>query len=153
VLRSGCYLSHDSLHYARMQSRMRQRAGGRWGSGPGLRNALEVWAYVQSVPEPARAICGLGKRDISYDIALPQPLWWFREGVHQEPQPVAPNLRVSALNDQHAYVDASTGEIPWAVGDLVGFGMGHPCTTFDKWPVLHVVDDHYRVTGGARTYF
>jgi D-serine dehydratase len=153
VMRSGCYLSHDSLHYERMQSRMRQRAGERWPSGPGLQNALEVWAHVQSVPEPARAVCGLGKRDVSYDVTLPQPLWWYRPGLHAQPEPVPSRLRVPALFDQHAHVDAIDGEIPWQVGDLVGFGIGHPCTTFDKWPLLHVVDDDYRVLGGVRTFF
>ena len=155
VLRSGCYLSHDSLHYERMQARMRQRAGALWGRGPGLRNALEVWASVQSVPEPTRAICGLGKRDISYDMGLPQPLWWFRPGLHTEPQAAPPSLRVSALNDQHAYVDSSSpgADMPWRVGDLVGFGVGHPCTTFDKWPLLYTVDEGLRVVGGVATYF
>ncbi len=153
VMRSGCYLSHDSLHYERMQARLRQRAGALWGSGPGLRNALEVWACVQSVPEPQRAICSLGRRDASYDVVLPQPLWWFRPGLHGRPEPAPPNLRVPALFDQHAYVDAADGPIPWQVGDLVGFGIGHPCTTFDKWPLLHTVDDDYAVTGGIRTFF
>lgn len=152
VLRSGCYLSHDSLHYERMQARMRQRSADLWGTGPGLRNAIEVWAYVQSVPEPTRAICGLGKRDLSFDAGLPQPQWWFRPGVHAAPQAVDAALRVTLLNDQHAYVDCAAG-VPWAVGDLVGFGVGHPCTTFDKWPLLYLVDDAYRVIGGVRTFF
>jgi D-serine dehydratase len=60
---------------------------------------------------------------------------------------------VSALFDQHAYVDADPGPTPWQVGDMVGFGIGHPCTTFDKWPLLHTVDDSYAVTGGIRTFF
>lgn len=153
VLRSGCYLTHDSLHYARMQQRMRQRAGAAWGPGPGLQNALEVWALVQSVPEPRRALCGLGKRDISYDMGLPQPLWWYRPGLHTRPHAVPAGLQLTALNDQHAYVDSVDGEMPWQVGDLVGFGMGHPCTTFDKWPLLYTVDDAGRVLGGVRTWF
>ena len=153
VLRSGCYLSHDSLHYARMQARIRQRSGAKWGKGPGLRNALEVWAYVQSRPESHRAICAAGKRDLSHDLELPQPLWWFRPGLHDVPQRVAPTLRVTALNDQHAFVDSADGNIEWAVGDLVGFGIAHPCTTFDKWPLLYLVDEDYRVTGGVKTHF
>ena len=40
-----------------------------------------------------------------------------------------------------------------SVGDLIAFGVGHPCTTFDKWPLLYTVDDGYRVTGGVRTFF
>lgn len=153
VLRSGCYLTHDSLHFAPMEPRMRERSAALWGSGPGLRNALEVWSFVQSVPEPTRAICGLGKRDISYDMELPQPLRWYRPGVHTGPQPAPASLRVTALNDHHAYVDSASGRVPWQVGDLVGFGVGHPCTTFDKWPLLYTVDDDYRVLGGIRTYF
>lgn len=153
VLRSGCYLSHDALHYDRLQARMRQRSAALWGSGPGLRNALEVWALVQSVPEPTRAVCGLGRRDASHDMSLPQPLAWLRPGVHEVPQPAPAGVATSKLYDQHALLDSSAGPMPLRVGDLVGFGIAHPCTTFDKWPLLHVVDDDGRVTGGIRTYF
>lgn len=154
VLRSGCYLSHDSLQYERMQSRMRQRAGALWGEGPGLRNAIEVWAQVQSVPEPGRAICTAGKRDLSYDACLPQPLWWYRPGLHDVPQAAPADWACVKLNDQHAFVDAKEGgALPLQVGDLIAFGVGHPCTTFDKWPLLYLVDDGYRVTGGVRTFF
>ena len=154
VLRSGCYLSHDSLQYERMQDRMRQRAGALWGEGPGLRNAIEVWAQVQSVPEAGRAICTAGKRDLSYDACLPQPLWWFRPGQHDAPQATPAEWAVTKLNDQHAFVDAKGGAaLPLQVGDLIAFGVGHPCTTFDKWPLLYLVDDGYRVTGGVRTFF
>lgn len=153
VLRSGCYLSHDSLQYERLQDRMRQRAGALWGDGPGLRNAIEVWAYVQSVPEPGRAICTAGRRDLSYDACLPQPLWWYRQGMHDAPQATPAEWSVTKLNDQHAYVDAASGPLPLRVGDLIAFGIGHPCTTFDKWPLLYTVDDDYRVLGGVRTFF
>ena len=36
---------------------------------------------------------------------------------------------------------------------MVGFGIGHPCTTFDKWSLLMLVDEDYRVVGGVKTYF
>ena len=158
VLRSGCYLSHDSLQYERLQDRMRQRAGALWGEGPGLRNAIEVWAYVQSVPEPGRAICTAGRRDLSYDACLPQPLWWYRQGLHDAPQATPAEWAVTKLNDQHAYVDlvdpaGKGGDLPLQVGDLIAFGVGHPCTTFDKWPLLYTVDDGYRVLDGIRTFF
>jgi D-serine dehydratase len=42
---------------------------------------------------------------------------------------------------------------PLRVGDMVSFGISHPCTTFDKWQLLYVVDDDYRVTEGIRTFF
>lgn len=153
VLRSGCYLTHDALHYERMQARMRQRSASAWGPGPGLQNAIEVWSLVQSVPEPQRAICALGRRDISYDMELPRVLWWFRPGLHTAPQAAPPTLAVVGLNDQHAYVDSRDGPVPFEVGDLLGFGIAHPCTTFDKWPLLYLVDEDWRVTGGVRTFF
>jgi D-serine dehydratase len=130
-----------------------QRAAASRGEGPGLQNALEVWPHVQSRPETGRAICGQGKRDLSHDLEPPRPLWWFRAGLHDEPQAVAASLRVTALNDQNAFVDDPNAELPWAVGDLVGFGVDHSCTTFDKWPLLYLVDDACRVLGGIRTFF
>lgn len=153
VLRSGCYLTHDVLFYARLQQRMRERAGAMWGTGPGLRNALEVWAPVQSVPEDGRAICALGKRDVSFDMALPKPLWWYRPGLHDAPAKAPDDWRVVALNDQHAWLDAQSPAAPPQVGDLIGFGIGHPCTTFDRWTLLHVVDDDLRVVDAVRTFF
>ena len=153
VLRSGCYLTHDVLGYERMHERMRQRSPRSFGTGAGLRAALEVWSVVQSVPEPQRAICALGKRDVSYDLELPRLLYWFRPGQHTSPQLMTQDLRVVALNDQHAYVDSIKGDVGLQVGDLVGFGPSHPCTTFDKWPLLYTVDDCYGVVGGIRTFF
>jgi D-serine dehydratase len=132
---------------------MRQRSAALWGSGPGLRNALEVWALVQSVPEAARAVCGLGRRDASHDMELPQPMWWLRPGAHAQPQPVPAGVHTHKLYDQHALLDSRDGPMPLQVGDLVGFGIAHPCTTFDKWPLLHLVDEEGRVDGGIRTFF
>lgn len=151
VLRSGCYLTHDSHHYEAFAHAMSFRAPEIQDFGQPLRPALEICAYVQSVPESRRAIANFGKRDASYDIDLPTPLWWFRPGHHVNPKPLAGH-RVSGLNDQHAYVD-SQQETHLQVGDMVGFGISHPCTTFDKWPVLYMVDDDYTVTSAIMTFF
>ena len=153
VIRSGCYLTHDTLHLGKQQPRMRERSAELWGADPGLENALEVWGHVHSVPETHRALCGIGRRDVSFDVTLPQPLWWFRPGFHSEPQPVPEFIQVTDLNDQHAYVDSMDAAFEWLPGDMVGFGIAHPCTTFDKWALMYQVDDDYRVTGAIRTYF
>ena len=80
------------------------------------------------------------------------PLAHFRPGRDATPSPAGPDWRVTGLNDQHGYLrfppDADV-----AVGDLVGFGISHPCTTFDKWQLMLVVDDAYGVTGAVRTFF
>jgi len=36
---------------------------------------------------------------------------------------------------------------------LVGFGISHPCTTFDKWKAMFVVDDDYRIETMISTCF
>lgn len=152
VLRSGCYLSHDSRMYSRAFARLRERMPEVDALGAGLRPALEVWAVVQSVPEPGRVILTMGKRDVSFDSGLPVAERWFRPGLHADPQPVGDGFEVVALNDQHAFLDAPQDH-PLEVGDLVGFGISHPCTTFDRWGLIYVVDDGYRVTEAIRTFF
>lgn len=150
VLRSGCYLTHDSAHYRFIHERLglsRETAL----PGSGLLPALEVWGCVQSRPEPALAIVNLGKRDISYDIDLPVVMW---SSARDSGQAVAadPNMRVTALNDQHLFLSVAPHSA-LAVGDLIGFGISHPCTTFDKWKAMFVVDDDYRVETMISTCF
>jgi D-serine dehydratase len=154
ILRSGCYVTHDSGNYERLLAGVKARSGGEWQTRPGLQPALEVWSRVQSCPEPGLAILTMGKRDASYDIEMPIALKRFRAKPGAAVQPVPASWTISAMNDQHAYLRWSTDEAdPPQVGDLVGCGISHPCTTFDKWRVLFTVDDAYRVTGAIRTYF
>lgn len=61
-------------------------------------------------------------------------------------------MSVSALNDQHAFLDLPA-EADLAVGDLVRFGISHPCTAFDKWRLVPVVDEEDRVVEVAHTLF
>jgi D-serine dehydratase len=143
VLRSGCYLTHDSGAYD-AASPLGSRA-----SGDRLRPALEAWGVVLSRPEPGLAIIGFGKRDVPYDSGLPVPLFVARDGERRR---VEPDHEIRHLNDQHAYlhlpVDADID-----VGDLVGCGISHPCTAFDKWSLIPVVDDDYLVIDTVRTFF
>jgi D-serine dehydratase len=152
VLRSGCYLTHDSKMYRKLFAELCERTPEARDIGPGLRPALEVWAYVQSVPEPGLAIATIGRRDVSYDVDLPVPEQWFRPGLHERPQVMGEGFQVTKLNDQHAYV-TMPADGPLEVGDMVSFGISHPCTTFDKWQLLYVVDDDYRVVEAIRTFF
>lgn len=152
LLRSGCYIAHDNLTYERAYRRMLERDPSLGEITPGLTPALEVWACVQSRPEPGRAFATMGKRDVSFDVDLPKPVKWFRPGVHTAPQPAPESWRVTALNDQHAFVDLPE-DADLAVGDMIGFGVSHICTTFDRWQLLLEVDDDYTVVGGIRTFF
>jgi len=152
VLRSGCYLTHDSMLYTRFFETIRERTPQVDQLGEGLRPAIEIWAYVQSTPEPGLAFATMGRRDVSFDADLPVPLKWFRPGLHERPQTLGEGFSVSALNDQHAFVRMPE-DSPLGVGDMVAFGISHPCTTFDKWQLLYVVDDDYRIIEAIRTFF
>ena len=146
VIRPGCYVTHDSGLYEQLT-----RPGGAALPGlPDLRHALEVWGAVLSRPEPGRAIVGAGKRDLSFDAGPPVPLWTHRPGADGPPRP-AQGMAVVAMWDQH--VSLALADTALAVGDLVGFGISHPCATFDRWRALLLVDPDYRVTGAVTTLF
>jgi D-serine dehydratase len=152
VLRSGCYLTSDHGSYLRQIGDLDAREAGHAAlGGEALRPALEVWSMVQSRPEPGLAILGMGKRDASYDIELPIPLLSHRPGPGM-PSPLPPGCSIVKMNDQHAYLQLPAG-FDLEVGDLVGCGISHPCTTFDKWPLLLAVDDDYAVRHAINTFF
>ena len=151
ILRSGCYLTSDHGSYRRLLAELDRRES----LADGLQPALEVWSMVQSRPEPTLAILTMGKRDASYDVELPIALAWHRPGPGT-PQPLPPGCHIVKMNDQHAYLQLPVGHAigaTLAVGDLVGCGISHPCTTFDKWPLLLAVDDQYNVRHGVNTFF
>ena len=149
VLRSGCYVTHDQGNYKRMMSAVAQRIG----CGDGLHAALEVWAAVQSVPEAGLVILTVGKRDISYDQEMPSVLRYCRAG-QTSPLNAPAAWAITGLNDQHAYLRVldETGE-RLQVGDLVCLGISHPCTTFDKWRWMPLVDETYNVVDAIVTCF
>jgi len=154
ILRSGCYVTHDSGFYNRMLEGVKARSGAAWQSRPGLQPALEVWSRVQSCPEPGLALLTMGKRDASFDLEMPIVSKRYRPGTDAAPQPVPASWKIANMNDQHAYLRFPVdGDAAPQVGDLVGCGISHPCTTFDKWRALFTVDDDYRVTGAIRTFF
>jgi D-serine dehydratase len=154
VIRSGCYLTHDSKMYREAFEHISERHPEVAKLGGGLEPAFEVWAYVQSRPERGKAILTMGKRDVSYDVDLPMPLKWFRPGGGgaDAVRAVPADHVVTALNDQHCHMSVPP-DSPLAVGDMVGFGISHPCTTFDKWQVVPLVDDDYTVVSAIKTFF
>jgi D-serine deaminase-like pyridoxal phosphate-dependent protein len=142
VLRSGAYLTHDSGFYDRVSP---LGAHPRL-TGPVLRPALRAWAQAMSAPEPGLALLTAGKRDVPYDIDLPIPELLRRDGAAR------PFVgEVTRLNDQHTFL-SHAGDVE--VGDWVGLGLSHPCTTFDKWQLLPVAGaDGETVVDLIRTYF
>jgi len=152
ILRSGCYLTSDHGIYRAALAELDARTGA--AAGQGLRPALEIWSMVQSRPEPDLAILGMGKRDASHDSGLPLALAMHRPGPGT-PQALPPGCAIVRMNDQHAWLRLPEGPLreQLLVGDLVGCGISHPCTTFDRWPLLLAVDDDYLVRGACNTFF
>jgi D-serine dehydratase len=158
VLRSGCYLTNDHGSYQDLTQDVTEREH----ASNALRPALEVWSMVTSRPEPTLAILSMGKRDASYDMELPIALYTHRPDPELPTEPTTPptdlppGCRIEKMNDQHAYLRLPEGDAlcqELKVGDLVGCGISHPCTTFDKWPLLLVVDDAYTVRYAVNTFF
>lgn len=147
LLRSGAYITHDDGYYDAVTP-LRRTGDGRF------RAAIHGWATVLSRPEPGLVLVDAGKRDFPYDDGLPVP---------QAVRPLGggavlplEGASVTALNDQHGFVRVPE-DAPIAVGDAIRFGLSHPCTTFDKWRALAVVDDDLaadpRVIGLLETAF
>jgi D-serine deaminase-like pyridoxal phosphate-dependent protein len=143
VLRSGAYVSHDDGFY-------RERTPFNRAPDQGsLIAALDLWAQVISIPEPGLAIVGMGKRDAPFDEGLPIPM------AVRHPDGVtaaADGLAVTKLNDHHTYLEIAHGA-SLRPGDLIRFGISHPCTAFDKWRSIPVVDDDGIVVDVLHTYF
>jgi D-serine dehydratase len=135
VLRSGCYVTHDHGIYAQQQ----KAALAAEPSLPRFSPALELWACVQSLPDPGVAIVTFGKRNCAYDISLPTPI-------------DLEDAKVTAINDQHAYLSYPES-VKLSVGAMLRFGISHPCTAFDKWRSIPLVDDDYNVIDVYRTVF
>ncbi len=151
VLRPGCYLTHDAGLYREAQAKIERRNPIARQMQSGLLPALQVWAYVQSLPESGKAIIALGKRDAAFDAGLPTPVRHFRPG---DPAPkVAPApWTLTRMMDQHAFMQFAP-EDDLHVGDMIGFDISHPCLTFDRWRALPVLNAQYEVIDVVQTFF
>ncbi|OEJ40698.1 amino acid deaminase [Streptomyces agglomeratus] len=144
LLRSGAYVSHDDNHYSRLTPFNRVPEEG------ALRPAFRLWAQVVSRPTPEQAFVNAGKRDAAYDLHLPEALA-VRDARTGEVRP-ATGITVTGLSDQHGWLRTDP-EAELEVGDWVGLGLSHPCTSFDKWQLIPLVEADGTVTDYIRTFF
>jgi D-serine dehydratase len=151
VLRPGCYLTHDVGVYKEAQERISASNPVARRMQSALQPALQLWAYVQSVPEQDRAIVGLGKRDAAFDSGLPVPALYVAQGSCA-PVAAPAHWKLTRMMDQHAYLEIAAGDAV-RVGDKIAFDIAHPCLTFDKWRYLPVVDAQYSVVDVVETFF
>ncbi|MGW1515441.1 amino acid deaminase [Streptomyces sp. NPDC002287] len=144
LLRSGAYVSHDHGWYGRLTPFNRVPEEG------GLRPAFRLWTQVVSRPSPTQAFVNAGKRDIAYDLGLPEAE--LVRDAFTGAERAATGVRVVKLSDQHAWLETGSAE-DVQVGDWVALGMSHPCTIFEKWPLIPVVDADGAVREYVRTFF
>ena len=144
VIRSGCYLLHDHGLYERVSPLQNSL---HW---PPLQGAIEVVGQVLSRPEPELALLDVGRRDASYDSGLPRPLWWQRRGGDRATAPS--HWTATSIMDQHIYVAVAAND-QLAVGDFVGLGISHPCTTLDRWRLIPEITDDGTVVDVIVTNF
>ncbi|PDS76681.1 alanine racemase [Rhizobium sp. L43] len=154
VLRSGATFFHDHGIYERGLAGLDARGGLHIGgktvsAAAGFRPALRVWAEVLSRPEPRLAISGMGMRDVAMDQGLPRPLALYRNGAHFADLRGADVFR---LNDQHAFVALADGS-DVSVGDVIEYGISHPCTCLDRHAILYGLDPDHVVTAAYLTSF
>ncbi|AJP03559.1 amino acid deaminase [Streptomyces cyaneogriseus subsp. noncyanogenus] len=142
VLRSGAYVSHDDGHYREVTPFNRIP-----GEGV-LQPAFRLWTQVVSRPSAEQAFANAGKRDAAYDLHLPAVQVVRRDGVERP----ADGIEVGALSDQHTWLRTAP-EADLEVGDWVGLGLSHPCTSFDKWQLIPVAEADGTVVDYIRTFF
>ncbi|MER7898742.1 amino acid deaminase [Streptomyces sp. NPDC096046] len=142
LLRSGAYVSHDDGHYRRLTPFNRVPEEG------ALEPAFRLWTQVVSRPSAEQAFVNAGKRDAAHDLDLPFAQVVRRDGTERP----ATGVSVTALSDQHAWL-ATTPEADLEVGDWVGLGLSHPCTSFDKWQLIPVAEADGTVVDYVRTFF
>ncbi|MCX4698223.1 amino acid deaminase [Streptomyces sp. NBC_01373] len=142
LLRSGAYVSHDDGHYRKITPFNRVPEEG------ALEPAFRLWTQVVSRPSAEQAFTNAGKRDAAYDLDLPFAQVVRRDGVERP----AAGIEVTALSDQHAWL-RTTPEADLEVGDWLGLGLSHPCTSFDKWPLIPVAEADGTVVDYIRTFF
>lgn len=148
IVRSGGYLTHDDKLYGAVSPFHRRQLLG--VAGEELEQCLEVWATVLSRPEPTLALLDCGKRDVPTDAALPRPIRVHRNGMTSHVGTA--DWEVVGTNDQHAYLQLPADALLQA-GDRVGMRVSHPCTLFDKWTWIPLVDDDGHVVDAVRTFF
>lgn len=153
LLRSGAIFFHDHGVYARGLANMDRRGGfASAGLGPAalaFKPALLVHSEVLSRPEGGLAICGMGMRDVSFDQGLPVAVAHYRDGREMA---LAGDITVERLNDQHCFLVLDP-QTDLAVGDILSFGISHPCTALDRWSWIFRTGADGRITGALPTYF
>jgi len=136
LLRSGGYITHDHKYYEEIYPFA--------STDRSFQPAIELWAQVISKPEKGFGVLNLGKRDIGNDLHNPIPIKSYDGQVKSF------SAVIEKLNDQHGCL---RGKQEFSLAQLIGLGISHPCTTFDKWGLIPLVNDDYDLIDCLQTFF
>ncbi|MEU3146396.1 MULTISPECIES: amino acid deaminase [unclassified Streptomyces] len=142
LLRSGAYVSHDDGHYRKLTPFNRVPEEGT------LEPAFRLWTQIVSRPSADQAFANAGKRDAAHDLDLPFAQVVRRDGAERP----ATGISVVSLSDQHAWLSTAP-QADLEVGDWLGVGLSHPCTSFDKWGLIPLAEADGTVVDYIRTFF
>jgi D-serine dehydratase len=83
------------------------------------------------------------------------PVRWAAKGQSGPDaiQATPASWQVQALSDQHAHMGFDAQGLWPQVGDRIALGISHPCTTFDKWRWMALIEDDGRISGAISTHF
>ena len=136
LLRSGGYVTHDSRYYDEIYPFR--------DSNDLLLPAIEIWSQVISAPEKNFGVLNLGKRDVGCDLHNPIPVARYSDKLSKF------SGEIDKLNDQHGFLQSKE---EFAISELIGLAISHPCTTFDKWRLIPLVNEDYDVIDCIHTFF
>ena len=156
IIRPGSYVIFDKGVYAVSQNKLMKRSELARSIGSGLKSALEIWTCVQSVPEPGFAVVGMGKRDVSFNTRLPQPVLYHRPTPNSGPDNTSPLALKSGwetfdVMDLHSLIHFPK-DFDLKPGDILAFSTSHPNLTMDKWRSVCIIDDDYRIIETMQTF-
>jgi D-serine deaminase-like pyridoxal phosphate-dependent protein len=111
------------------------------GAGPLFHTAVNVWARVISVPELGLAYLVVGKRDVPFD-EQPSDVQLMRHAGVDGTVTTRPlvDYVLFVTNDQHSHMNVPA-DSSLRVGDAARLGISHPCTGFEEWSLVPVIDD------------
>ncbi len=115
--------------------------------------SLLLWSHVISINDSGLAIINFGKRDVSFDLGNPIPINIYRnKKIFKDIKNNSMKLNVFKLNDQHAFLKYNN-KSELKIGDLISFGITHPCITVDKWRYIYLVNSNYDIIDVYKTFF
>ena len=124
VLRSGCYIAHNSSMYEHLIRRAMERSPELLAAGKPS-PALEVRTYLRSACRISALAFSPPASAIFSSISTCRTPNDTSDAACPHPRRFSPGRTVTALNDQHAYFAMPDGS-PLAIGDRVQLGIATP---------------------------